>query len=66
MSCAFLLSKEQHEVPVFHYLELLYDWRINWENTPPYMTLRFLFDEPEQSDESRRTFVSLDANGAAE
>ena len=66
MSCTFLLSKEQHDVPVFHYLELLYDWRIDWENTPPYMTLRFLFDEPEQSGESRRTFVSLDADGAAE
>lgn len=66
MSCTFLLSKEQHDVPVFHYLELLYDWRIDWENTPSYMTLRFLFDEPEQSGESRRTFVSLDADGAAE
>lgn len=65
MSCAFLLSKEQSDVPVFHYLELLYDWRIDWAAIPPYMTLRFLFDEPAPSEESRRTFVGLDA-GAAE
>lgn len=66
MSCTFLLSKEQHDVPVFHYLELLYDWRIDWANTPPYMTLRFLFDDPEPSDESRRTFVSLDADDGSQ
>ena len=65
MSCTFLLSKEQHDVPVFHYLELLYDWRIDWANTPPYMTLRFLFDEPEETEESRRTFVSLDSGKTA-
>lgn len=64
MSCTFLLSKEQRSVPVFHYLELLYNWRIDWENTPPYMTLRFLFDEPAPSEESCRTFVGLDANDA--
>ena len=64
MSCTFLLSKEQHDVPVFHYLELLYDWRIDWDNTPPYMTLRFLFDEPAPSEESRRTFVGLDSANA--
>ena len=64
MSCTFLLSKEQHDVPVFHYLELLYDWRIDWESTPPYMTLRFLFDEPAPSEESRRTFVGLDSDSA--
>lgn len=64
MSCTFLLSKEQHDVPVFHYLELLYNWRIDWPNTPPYMTLRFLFDEPEPSEESRRTFVGLAPSGS--
>lgn len=64
MSCAFLLSKEQHDVPVFHYLELLYNWRIDWDATPPYMTLRFLFDEPAPSEESHRTFVGLDASGS--
>lgn len=65
MSCAFLLSKEQDEVPVFHYLELLYDWRIDWRNTPPYMTLRFLFEEPSADDESRRMFVGLGSDEAA-
>ena len=63
MSCTFLLSREQHDVPVFHYLELLYNWRIDWPNTPPYMTLRFLFGEPEPSEESRRTFVGLSSDG---
>lgn len=59
MSCAFLLSREQHDVPAFHYLELLYDWRIDWAQVPPYMTLRFLFEEPAAEGESRRTFVGL-------
>ena len=66
MSCAFLLSKQQKDVPVFHYLELLYDWRIDWDGMPPYMTLRFLFDEPSQTEESRRTFVSLDSDKTAQ
>lgn len=64
MSCTFLLSREQHDVPVFHYLELLYDWRIDWANTPPYMALRFLFDEPEPSEQSRRTFMGIDSDGS--
>lgn len=67
VSCAFLLSLEQHDVPVFHYLELLYDWRIPWGSLPPYMTLRFLFDDPASARDggSHRTFVGLDAEGAA-
>lgn len=66
MSCAFLLSHEQQDVPVFHYLELLFDWRIDWANTPPYMTLRFLFDDPAPQDQagSGRTFVGLSAEEA--
>lgn len=30
VSCSFLLSVSQWRVPVFHYLELLFDWRIDW------------------------------------
>ena len=30
VSCAFQLSTAQRAVPVFHYLELLYDWRVDW------------------------------------
>jgi len=45
MSCTYLLSTLQTEMPVFHYLELLYNWRIPWEYTDQYMKLRFLFDD---------------------
>ena len=65
MSCAFLLSREQRDVPVFHYLELLYNWRIDWDATPPYMSLRSLFDEPAPAEESHRTFVGLGGEEAA-
>ncbi len=63
MSCTFLLSREQSAVPVFHYLELLYNWRINWQLVPPYMTLRFLFDDPASPAEgaSRRSFMGIEA-----
>ena len=46
VSCSFLLSVSQWRVPVFHYLELLFDWRIDWRAADAYMKLRFLFDEP--------------------
>lgn len=45
MSCAFLLSQLQKDVPVFHYLELLFDWRIQWDYADQYMKVRFLFDD---------------------
>ena len=45
MSCTFLLSTLQKDVPVFHYLELLFNWRIPWEYSDQYMKLRFLFDD---------------------
>ena len=45
MSCTLLLSASQHDVPVFHYLELLFDWRIPWEHSDQYMKLRFLFED---------------------
>lgn len=44
MSCTFLLSVLAPDLPVFHYLELLYDYRIPWEYSDQYMKLRFLFD----------------------
>lgn len=44
MSCTFLLSTLTPDLPVFHYLELLYDYRIPWEYSDQYMKLRFLFD----------------------
>jgi len=44
MSCTFLLSVLTPDLPVYHYLELLYDYRIPWEYSDQYMKLRFLFD----------------------
>ncbi|MEG0503262.1 MAG: heterodisulfide reductase-related iron-sulfur binding cluster, partial [Raoultibacter sp.] len=63
-SCAFQLTVSQSALLVFHYLELLYDWRIPWENASTYMKLRFLFDEALGAVESgggSRTFAALDA-----
>ncbi len=45
VSCTFLLSTSQRDLPVFHYLELLYNWRIAWDYADQYMKLRFLFDD---------------------
>ncbi|MEA5018804.1 MAG: heterodisulfide reductase-related iron-sulfur binding cluster [Gordonibacter sp.] len=64
MSCAFQLSVAQSTVPVFHYLELLYHWRIAWEDAYAYLKLRFLFDEAlgaVEASGSSRTFASLEA-----
>lgn len=62
-SCAFQLTASQSALPVFHYLELLYDWRIPWEHASAYMKLRFLFDEAlgvAEAGEGTRSFVALD------
>ena len=45
VSCCFQLNMAQKRVPVFHYLELLYNWTIDWRTAEQYMKLRFLFDE---------------------
>lgn len=45
MSCAYQLSVSQRAVPVFHYLELLCETRICWEEADTFMKLRFLFDD---------------------
>ena len=45
MRCTFLLSVMHPDLPVFHYLELLYDYRIPWEYADQYMKLRFLFED---------------------
>ncbi len=62
MSCSFQLTMAQHEVPVFHYLELLYNWRIDWMHVDSYMKLRFLFDDSlgvTKKSSGRRSFVGL-------
>ena len=55
-SCTFLLSVMMPDLPVFNYLELLYDYRIPWEYSDQYMKLRFLFD----SALGAREFYGLD------
>ena len=45
ISCAFSILGARCEVPVFHYLELLFGWNIPWEYAQGYMKLRFLFDD---------------------
>lgn len=44
MSCTFLLSVLVNDLPAFHYLELLFNYRIPWNYMDQYMKLRFLFD----------------------
>lgn len=67
MSCSFLLSVSQ-QVPAYHYLELLYNWRINWAQSDGFMKLRFLFDESLGATVKKgsRSFVALDVEGTTE
>ena len=58
VSCSFQLTVAQRDLPVFHYLELLFDWRIDWRDAERYMKLRFLFD----SALGAREFVGLSAS----
>lgn len=65
VSCTYQLSVAQSQVPVYHYLELLYNWRINWHYVDAYMKLRFLFDEAlgvTEQKASSRAFVGLDVS----
>lgn len=45
ISCTFSILGSGCEVPVFHYLELLFGWNIPWQYAEGYMKLRFLFDD---------------------
>ena len=47
-------------MPVFHYLELLFDWRVDWAHASQYMKLRFLFDDVPDAEASGRAFVGLE------
>lgn len=62
VSCAFQISVAQQNVPAFHYLELLYDWRINWRYVDSWMKLRFLFNDSlgvTDATEGGRSFVGI-------
>ena len=71
VSCAFQLNMVQQQMPAVHILELLYNWRIDWNVVGGWMKMRFLFDDmlgvTEEVDEasgdivleSGRTFAGL-------
>ncbi len=65
MSCVFQLTMAQNAVPAVHYLELLYEWRIDWSSVGGWMKLRFLFDDMLgviDAKESGRAFKGLGGN----
>ncbi|MDO4182841.1 MAG: heterodisulfide reductase-related iron-sulfur binding cluster [Coriobacteriia bacterium] len=66
VSCCFQLTMAQASAPVYHYLELLYGWRIPWAYCEQYMKLRFLFDENLGVEESARSFMGLAGAEGAE
>lgn len=45
VSCDFQLNMTQAQVQCVHYLEMLYDWRIDWAQVGGMMKLRFLFND---------------------
>lgn len=45
MSCTFQLNMTQPLVQCVHYLELLFDWRVDWSQVGTWMKLRFLFND---------------------
>lgn len=66
MSCTFQLNMAQSHIPAVHFLELLYNWRINWESVGAWMKVRFLFNDTLgviRADEGSRSFAGL---GSAE
>ena len=47
VSCTYSLWGSGCEVPVYHYLELLFNWPIPWQLSQGYLKLRFLFEDAE-------------------
>lgn len=68
MSCAFQLNMAQNMVPAIHFLELLYNWRIDWAHVGYWMKFRFLFNEALGATEkqSGRNFIGVEATPADE
>ena len=69
VSCAFQMTMAQRLLPVYHYLELLFNWRIGWATLAGYLKIRFLFDESLGVEEvggesSHRSFAGLGTYGA--
>lgn len=68
MSCAFQLNMAQAHIRAVHFLELLYNWPINWSLVGQWMKVRFLFDDTmgvsDTSEASNRRFERLASNVA--
>lgn len=68
MSCAFQLNMAQSHIRAIHFLELLYNWPINWGLVGQWMKVRFLFDDTmgvsDASSASNRSFGRLTSNTA--
>lgn len=62
MSCTFQLNMAQPYVQCVNYLELLFNWRVDWGSVGAWMKLRFLFNETlgaVEADDGGRTFAGL-------
>ena len=53
VSCAFSILGSGCEVPVFHYLELLFAWNIPWYLASGQMKLRYLFEDADTARDVR-------------
>lgn len=45
VSCTYSIFGSGADIPVIHYLEMLFDWDIPWQLADNYLKLRFLFDD---------------------
>lgn len=59
VSCTFSLYGSGVEVPVFHYLELLFNWNIPWYLAEGYLKLRFLFDDADANRDAVRGYKGI-------
>lgn len=61
MSCDFQLNMAQPHVQCVHFLEMLYNWRVDWTQVGQYMKLRFLFNDTLGAidEDSDRNFEGL-------
>ena len=60
VSCTYSLWGAGCGVPVYHYLELLFNWGIPWQLSDGYLKLRFLFDDTEAA-RAARDYKGLDS-----
>ena len=60
ISCTFSILGSGCEVPVFHYLELLFGLNIPWYYAQGYLKLRFLFENSEAARESTRGYMGIE------